>query len=151
MKRLFFSLGLGLLFLVTPVSAAKAHVWEVGSPDHQQTFTFGTEQHRAWMQKGDHLSIVMKFTNDPYVDQTNPRLYDDFIFNFPNVTLGKDGRTFYYQAPGGRAVAVAFRRPGLFGDEVTLLPSSFLAVQKPHGLLSLTLVVTDHAPATASN
>ena len=124
--------------------ARPTRLWEVPSPNHAQTFAYGSERHRAWIDARGHLAVVMNFTNDPYVDQISPRQYDDFTFDFPGVVLGKDGRTFYYHPPGtGRSVAVAVIKPGLFGPGVELLPSSFLAVQKSHGLLSLNLLVAD--------
>jgi hypothetical protein len=121
---------------------AAARTWEIASPDHEQTYAFGSERHRQWMNVHGHLAIAMGFTNDPYVDTFNPRQYDDFIFDFPDVTLGPDGKTFYYHpAAKGPAIPAAEKRPGFFGEDVTLLPSSFLVVDKPHGLISLTLLV----------
>jgi hypothetical protein len=88
-----------------------------------------------------HLAIAMNFTNDPHVDIVNPRQYDDFIFDFPDVVLGRNGRTFYYQPPGSaHPVAVAERSRGFLGDEVRLLPSAQLLVRAPHGYLSLILL-----------
>jgi hypothetical protein len=128
---------------------ADGRTWVVPSPNHGQTFAFGSEQHRQWITVGRdrHLALSVEFTNDPYVDRTEPRQYDDFIFDFPSVTLGRDGRTFFYHAPGGRLVPVAVRHAGLFGIEaVDLLPSATLVMHKPHGFVSLELVVD--APAS---
>jgi hypothetical protein len=132
-----------LLLGMAPAGATEAHVWEIKSPNHAQTFTFGSERRRAWINVHGHLAVVLDFTNDPYVDRTNPREYDDFTFDFPGVVLGLDGRTFYYHPRGkNRPVPVAERYRGLFGlEEVRLLPSSFLVVEKPHGMLSLTLLI----------
>jgi hypothetical protein len=138
------ALALSAFLLVPLAHAGDRHVWQVSSPHHEQTFTFGSERNRAWVQRGAHLGIVIHFTNDPYVDRIEPRLYDDFSFDFPNVRLGKDGHIFYYHPSDGKAVAVAEKYPGLFGQQVRLLPSSFLVIDKPHGWLTLTLVVTDH-------
>jgi hypothetical protein len=148
MKGLLPLLGPLVLLSVGPLRADSFHQWAVTSPNHAQTFTFGSERHRAWLTMRGHLAVAMNFTNDPYVDQDNPRRYDDFIFNFPNVVLGNDGRTFYYHPPDrAQPVAVATREHGFFGDDVRLLPSSFLEVQKPHGFLTLTLLV---APGAAT-
>ena len=77
---------------------ASAHLVVVSSPTHGQTFAYGSEQHQAWCARGPdrHLALTTEFTNDPYVDRNNPRQFDDFIFDFPDVRLGADGRTFYY-------------------------------------------------------
>jgi len=127
---------------------AEPRAWVVASPSHGQTFAYGSEKHRQWIARGPdhHLALSTEFTNDPYVDRTEPRQYDDFIFDFPSITLGRSGRTFYYHAPGGRAVPVAIQHRGLFGlDEIDLLATSFLVLHKPHGFLSFDLVVANRA------
>jgi hypothetical protein len=138
---------LALFFLAGIFPAA---AWEVTSPDHAQTFTFGSERNREWIARGRHLAVVMHFTNDPYVDRVEPRQYDDFSFDFPNIVL--QNGTFYYQPPGHRRpVPVATAHPGLFGESVHLLPSSLLVVRKPHGYLTLTLIVGGSSRATAGD
>ena len=145
----FFLFFAGMAFIAdTPAMADQGrHVWTVPSPDHGQTFAYGSEQSRVWTTRGrdHHLALLLNFTNDPYVDRSNPRQYDYFTFNFPNVTLGADGRTFYYRTTDGRSLPVAAKREDFFGiDETKLLPNSILVVKSPHGYLSLTLVVQDH-------
>ena len=54
-----------------------------------------------------HLAVLIDFTNDPYVDNDNPRQYDNFTFDFPQIKLGADGHTFYYLTPEGRSLPVA--------------------------------------------
>jgi hypothetical protein len=134
---------------------ARAHLYLIPSPTHEQTFAFGSERHQQWLVAGSdrHLALATEFTNDPYVDRTNPRQYDDFTFDFPSVRLGADGRTFYCHAPGGRLVPVAVRYRGFLGlEEVRLLGTSELLMKKPHGYLTLVLLVdrNRHADSTAS-
>jgi hypothetical protein len=114
--------------------------WEIPSPDHAQTFAYGSEEHRAWVQRGNHLDLIISFTNEPYVDRSEPRQYDDFSFNFPSVVLGDDARTFY-EVREREKIPVAVKHPGPFGPEIGLLPSTFLVIAKPHGYLTLILVV----------
>ena len=124
--------------------ADSPHDWRIASPDHAQTFSDGMEQNRVWAERGRdrHLVVLLEFTNDPFVDRQNPRQYDNFTFSFPDVTLGKDGHTFYYRTPEARSIPVADKRADLFGiDEIRLLPNASLIVGQPHGFLSLTLVV----------
>jgi len=156
MKRfspLFLGLAMGAWLLITSSAQADTrHFWRVPSPDHEQTFAYGSEQSRVWAERGRdrHLAVLLHFTNDPYVDGTNPRRYDNFIFSFPGVTLGKDGHTFYYHAPEGRSIPVAVKRPGFLGiNEIRLLPNASLLIDKPHGYLSLSLAVQDHADTAA--
>jgi hypothetical protein len=146
MKRFYLTLVLACLAFVPRTFAAEAHAWRVFSPDHEQTFAFGTETSRVWTQWGRdrHLALLLSFTNDPYVDQDNPRTYDNFRFDFPSIRLGTDGRTFYYHAPGGRSVPVAVKRPDFLGiDEVKLLPDAGVEVQTPHGYITVLLDIVE--------
>jgi hypothetical protein len=146
-------LMLGACFLAAPL-AASAHAYLIPSPTHEQTYAYGSERHQQWMTSGRdrHLALAAEFTNDPYVDRIETRQYDDFIFDFPNVRLGADGRTFYYRAPNGRSVPVAQRYSGFLGlDEVRLLDTSSLVITKPHGYLSLMLIVTDRHPTSTAS
>ncbi len=135
-----------LWLLSAPTVLASSHAWRVESPDHGQTYAFGSEKRRAWMETGPdrHLTLFMELTNDPYVDIDNPRRWDTFTFSFPSIRLGKDGRTFYYHDGEGNTVPVAQRRPGFLGiTEIKLLPNASLNVSKVHGYLSLELFVED--------
>jgi hypothetical protein len=136
-------LGWGL-FAASLCPAEAGSFCQVTSPDHEQTFAYGTEQSRTWAERGRdrHLAVLLDFTNDPYVDRSNPRQYDDFTFSFPNVTLGKDGHTFYYHRPEGGSIPVASKRPDFLGiNEIHLLPNALLIVEQPHGYLSLSIAL----------
>jgi hypothetical protein len=152
MKRLSFApaglMATVLLLAFLPARAATQHVWHLTSPTHGQTFTLGSEQRRSWCTRGAdrHLAVLLDYTNDPYVDRDNPRQYDYFTFHFPQVTLGPDGRTFFFRASDAHTIPVARKSAGFLGiEETRLLPNSFLTIQKPHGYLTLTLTVKDQA------
>jgi hypothetical protein len=137
--------GLVALLLASFPAAAAPRLYVIASPTHEQTFAYGSERHQQWLARGSdrHLALAAEFTNDPYVDRINTREYDDFIFDFPDIRLGRDGRTFFYQAPNGGRIPVAERHAGFLGmDEVTLLPGSLLLMKSPHGYLSLFLLVS---------
>jgi hypothetical protein len=134
------------LSLAPSAQAYTQHFWSVPSPDHGQTFAFGSEKNRQWIERGSnrHLAVILRFTNDPYVNSDYPRRYDDFTFSFPGISLGRDGRTFYYHAADGRSIPVASKRPGFLGiEEIKLLPNASLVVDQPHGYLSLAILVED--------
>ena len=139
--------GIGsLAFATTPARAFTQHVWMVTSPDHGQTFTYGTEQRRSWTALGrdHHLALYLDYTNDPYVGWNEPRQYDYFTIEFPTIKLGPDGHTFYFHTSDGRSLPVATRKAGFLGiPEVKLLPSSHLTIRKPHGYLTVTLMIED--------
>jgi hypothetical protein len=134
------------LVLSSPSSAAPPYFWKLVSPDHEQTFAYGTETNRQFAAWGRdrHLEVLLHFTNDPYVDRDNPRRYDDFAFAFPAVRLDAGGRMFYYHVPGGRKVPVAVVRHDFLGfDQVRLLPNANAVVSLPHGYITVYLNVLD--------
>ncbi len=151
--KAFTSLLLG--FLLTPIllSPARAaeHPATIISPDHDQTFAYGSVRHQAWIEEPNgSLALSITFTNDPYVDRVNQREYDDFTLRLPDVRLGPDLRTFYYHPAEGDPIAVAIKSPDFLGvEEIQLLPTSHVVVLKPHGYLTLMLRVND-APLTES-
>jgi hypothetical protein len=104
------------------------------------------ETNRVWRRWGRHLALLLDFTNDPYVDYTNPRQYDNFRFDFPDVRLSADGHTFYYRTADGRLIPVAVLKPGLLGiEEVRLLRNANVVVSRPHGYITVYLNVLDPA------
>ncbi len=138
-------LGLGTFDSATPTRAASQHIWYVTSPDHGQTYAYGTEQNRVWKMLGthNHLAVFMTFSNSPFAEGSNQR-FDNFTFNFPQVRLGPGGHTFFYHASNGLDLPVAARDHGFFGIiEIKLLPTAFLRVTKQHGYLTLTLIIGD--------
>jgi hypothetical protein len=146
-----FVLAIVWIFVVPLQAGSSPHFWRVDSPNHGQTFAYGSERDRAWLALGDdhHLGFSIDFTNDPYVDIDNPRRCDSFVFSFPEVRLGNDKHTFYFHADDGRAIPVAVRRADFLGiDEIRLLPNALLEIREPHGHLSLSLLVQDHAQLT---
>lgn len=144
MKNLLIALTLALLPILAPAKTGEPQYWPIVSPDHEQTFAYGMETSRVWRQWGrdNHLAVLLSYTNDPFVDWNNPRQYDNFRFAFPNIKLGPDGETFYYHAPNGTLAPVAKKRKDFFGvTEVKLLPNAELKIYKPHGYITLVLIV----------
>jgi len=138
------ALACAWICLILAARADSPHLWRIASPDHDQTFAYGSEQRRVWAERGwdHHLVLLINFTNDAYVDQNFPRQYDNFEFAFPTVRIGRDRRTFFYQTADGPRIAVAEKRPDFLGlEEIHLLPNAALLIDKPHGYLSLTLMV----------
>ena len=136
--------GIWLLFSLSVEGAE--HFWRLRSPVHEQTFAYGMEQSRVWREwpPDSHLALLLNYTNDPYVDRDNPRRYDNFRFDFPQIRLGKDGHTFYYHTSDGRSIPVAKKSPGFLGvNEVRLLPNATVIIDKPHGYITVTIEVAD--------
>ncbi len=134
---------LALAALAGMAPCALSDLWRIASPDHEQTFAYGMETNRVWAERGRdrHLTVLLSFTNDPFVDRQNPREYDNFTFGFPSVRLGSDGHTFYYKTSGGRSIPVAEKRADVLGiHEIKLVPNAVLVIHMPHGYLSLEIV-----------
>jgi hypothetical protein len=129
-------------FALAASASAKNFYWKVVSPDHEQTYAYGTETNRVWKNWNGHLALLLTFSNDPFVDRQNPRELDNFRFDFPNVRIGSGGHTFYYHTNDGRSIPVAMIRSGFLGfDEVRLLPSASAVVSRPHGYITVYLNV----------
>lgn len=129
-----------------PVQASSQHVWYVTSPDHGQTYAYGSRENLVWAMPAPNHNLVLyaTYSNEPYAQGGNRR-YDYFTINFPNITLGSDGVTFFYHPSKGIALPVAARHDGFLGlTETKLLPTSYLTVSKVHGYLTFVLVVGDH-------
>ena len=143
MKKLALA-ALAVLALSSVSARAGDHFWPLVSPDHGQTFAYGSEINRSWNQRGNHLIVYLTLTNDPFVDRQNPRQTDIFEFSFPRVRIGADGKTFYFRTPGGKMIPVAEWHSGFLGiRQLNLTPYALLQVFKPHGYLTLVLVVSD--------
>jgi len=140
--HLFVLVALTLLALVTPVRAGQ-QVWYVTSPNHGQTYAYGSETRHAWAMLGssNHLALYATYSNEPFAEGGNRR-FDDFVFNFPQVKLGPGGHTFFYHASNGLNLPVARKQSGFLGiTEIKLLPTAYLVTKKKHGYLTLTLVI----------
>ena len=67
-SALTIALALAWLCLAPAARADGPHFWRIASPDHEQTFAYGSEQRRVWAERGPgirHLAVLLDFTNDP--------------------------------------------------------------------------------------
>ena len=143
-KSLLPALAFGAWITLAAPALAVTHFWPLVSPDHAQTWAYGTETSRVWKQWGRHLALLLTFTNDPFVDRDSPRQTDNFRFDFRDIRLGADGRTFYYPPADGRRIPVAAIRPDFLGvGEVRLLPNANVVVSRPSGYITVYLNVLD--------
>jgi hypothetical protein len=122
---------------------ASQQIWYVTSPDHGQTYAYGSETKHSWAKLGPngHLALYATFSNEPFAQGASSR-YDDFTFNFPQVKLGPGGHTFFYHTSSGLDLVVARKQSGFLGiTEIKLLPTAYLVVKKSHGYVTMMLVI----------
>ena len=86
MKRFLYALVLGVSLALTSPASARNYFWQLTSPDHGQTWAYGSENDRVWKRWGNHLALLLTYTNDPFVDWQNPRQWENFRFDFPGVS-----------------------------------------------------------------
>lgn len=125
--------------------AHAAKLWAEISPDHGQTYAYGSVTAKSWHRVGSnqHLALYATFDNGPWAQGGGLR-YDYFTFNFPHITLGSDGETFYYTTSSGRKVPVAKIVNGfLWTKDIKLLPNAYLIIRKKHGYLTVTLLISN--------
>jgi hypothetical protein len=143
-KTLLLVIAGAWIALMAPGTADTAHFWQVFSPDHEQTYAYGTETNRFWKLWRGHLALFLEFSNDPAVDRNNPRQYDNFRFDFPTIRIGANGDTLYLHTEDGRRIPVASLWHDFFGfEEVRLLPNANVIVDRPHGYITVHLDVLD--------
>jgi hypothetical protein len=136
---------LAVIFVMGPVRAFGGQ-WLLVSPDHDQSFAYGSEMSRQWVESPPGtLALTMVFTNDPHVDQVKPRQYLDFIFHFPQLHLDRKSQIFFYTAPDRRSIPVARINGGFLGFKaIDLLPLCRVEVKAHRGFLTVILLVQDH-------
>jgi hypothetical protein len=140
---LFFVIAMALTLAGGSLARAGQQIWYVTSPDHGQTYAYGSETNHSWTIGGsnNHLALNATYSNGPWAQGSNV-LYDNFIFNFPQVKLGSGGHTFFYHASNGLNLPVARRQSGFLGiTQIKLLPTAYLVTKKKHGFLTQTLVI----------
>jgi len=144
MKTLLVILiALALAISCSSVARAGQQIWYVASPNHGQTYAYGSEVSHQWTSLGrdHHLGLYATYSNQPFAQGGNTRT-DNFTFSFPQIKLGPGGNTFFYHASNGLNLPVARRQSGFLGiTEIKLLPTAYLQTKKQHGYLTMTMVV----------
>lgn len=123
--RLFLFACLALTFSPEFAWANPApHAFMVESPDRSAVAVRGPQAQRSWVMQGKdkHLAVVISRSHGVEAAIT---------FNFPQITLGKDGATFVFRTPEGNLMPVATQKLNQPGSmEVSLLKTCFLIAGK---------------------
>jgi len=136
--RPFLFVCVALTFSPTITWAKTAqHAFLVESPDRSPVAVGGPQAKRSWLMQGKdkHLAVAISRSHGAETTVT---------FNFPQITLGKDGVTFFFRNPEGNLMPVATQKVNPAGSrEVSLLKTCFLLVGKSGDSYLIKLRIAD--------
>lgn len=118
----------------------------IGSPDHAQTFAYGSIiGHQLYVERGTNALVArITFSNFPYYDDDQPRREESFDFRFPGVQLNPAHRTFCARSGHGDLIPVARFREGLACGWIDLAPGAKMYLVKESGRVTATLTSTNY-------
>jgi hypothetical protein len=142
----------GAIFLATLFAAsasAIASATSTVSPDHHQTFAYGSIiGHQLYLERsGRGLAARITFSNWPYDSGDEPRRDESFEFRFPGIKYDATQRTFFVSGRGGQPIPVARFHRDLFCNSVDLAPGAKIYLLKHSGRVTAILTATDHPRA----
>lgn len=137
------------IFLATLFAASASAIGSatsIVSPDHHQTFAYGSMvSHQLYFeQSGSNLAARITFSNSPYDDDNEPRSDESFDFRFPGIKFDATRRMFFVSGRGGQTIPVARFRRDPFCSWVDLAPGSKIYLLKQSGRVTAILTATDH-------
>jgi hypothetical protein len=136
-----------LATIIATSASAIAGVISVTSPDHAQTFAYGSMiWHQLYVERNE-LVVRITFSNLPYYDDDQLRRDESFDFSFPTVRLDSGRRTFVARTGHDELIPVARFREGLACRWVDLAPGAKMYLVKDHGRVTATLTATKYPRA----
>jgi hypothetical protein len=138
-----------LAAILTTNASVIADAIRITSPDHAQTFAYGSMiDHQLYLDHtAGELAARITFSNLPYSDDNDPRRDELFEFRFPRVHLDSARRTFFARGGDGELIPIArFRRDGECGW-ADLAPGAKIYLVKESGRVTATLTATDYPRA----
>lgn len=135
-----------LAILFAGVAAAAADAISITSPDHAQTFAYGSmiSHQFFYNRRAGELAAQITFSNSPYYGDDQPRRDEAFDFHFPGVQLDSTQRIFVVRSKHGELIPVARFRKGLACGWIDLAPGAKIYLQKESGRVTATLTATDY-------
>jgi len=123
-----------------------ADVISVTSPNHSQTFAYGSMISHQLCRGGTAGELVARitFSNLPYYDDDQPRRDESFDFYFPNVQLNSARQTFSARSRRGKLIPVARYREGMACGWIDLVPGAKIYLLKESGRVTATLTATSY-------
>jgi hypothetical protein len=130
-------------------ASALADAVSITSPDHAQTFAFGSvisHELHADRTTGE-LTARITFSNLPYYDDDQPRRDEAFDFHFPGVQFDRARGTLFVRSKHGEVIPVARSREGLVCRWIDLVPGAKIYLLKEHGRVTAVLTATSYPRA----
>ena len=144
----FASIRIAILSVAvsTATASAMADAISITSPNHAQTFAYGSMISHQLYRDGRAAELVaqMTFSNLPYYDDDQPRRDESFDFHFPTVHFDSARQTFFARSEHGELIPVARYREGLVCGWIDLAPGAKMYLVKEHGRVTATLTATDY-------
>lgn len=135
-----------LVTIMMTSASALADAVSIKSPDHAQTFAYGSmisHQLYAGGTTGE-LGARITFSNLPYYDDDQPRGDEAFDFHFPGVQLDRARGTLFVRSRHGEMIPVARSHEGLLCRWIDLAPSAKIYLLKEHGRVTAVLTATSY-------
>ena len=114
---------------------------DILSPDKAQAYAASRVSHSTlkWSSRERALYAEITFDSQMYAGDSDPGKKEYFLFKIPGVTFDSQANTFYANDNEGQPVAVAIKKPGLFGGAILPAPGSCIYIYKNHGEVQVVL------------
>ena len=114
---------------------------DILSPDKAQTYAVGriSNTRLKWNDRNRMLYADITFDPQMYAGDGDSSKKEYFLFGIPGVTFDPQANTFYANDNEGQPVAVAIKKPGMFGGSILPAPGSCFYIYKNHGEVQVVL------------
>jgi hypothetical protein len=114
---------------------------DILSPDTAHTYAASRISNSTlkWSNREQKLYANITFDPQMYAGDGDSGRKEYFVFGIPGVAFDAQANTFYAKDDEGQPVAVAIKRPGMFGGSVLPAPGSCFYIYKSHGEVQVVL------------
>jgi hypothetical protein len=138
-----------LAAIVMTTVSALANTVSIVSPDHAETFAYGSMiSHDLHANgKAGELTARITFSNFPYYGGDQPRQDEMFDFHFAGIQLDRARGTLFVRSKHSGVIPVARFHKGLVFRWIDLAPGAKIYLLKEHGRVTAVLTATSHPRA----
>lgn len=114
---------------------------DIPSPDKAHTYAASRISNTTlkWSNRDQKLYANITFDPQMYAGDGDSGRQEYFVFGIPGVTFDPQANTFYAKDNEGEPVAVAIKKPGIFGGSIRPAPGSCFYIYKNHGEVQIVL------------